>query len=153
MALNYNKVIIGGGATKDPETKQNENGETSIARIPIGVNRSYVKEGEQYPESDYINVVGYGKMAAFMEKHMRKGGRYLVEGEIRSDSYTNKDGAKVYTTYLLAQTVKFADSKANSAASNTSDKHESNSAAPEENNSDVGDISDYNDEDFADQPW
>lgn len=112
-----NKVILMGRLVRDPDIRysQGENA-TAIARYTLAVDRRFKKEGEQ--KADFISCVCFGKSAEFIEKYCKQGTKLVIEGRIQTDSYTNKDGVKVYTTDVLVESQEFAESKA-SASGNT----------------------------------
>ena len=56
--------------------------------------------------------MAFGKLAEFAEKYFRKGLRISVSGRIQTGSYTNKDGAKVYSTQVVIEEQEFAESRA-----------------------------------------
>lgn len=101
-----NKFICMGRLTKDPEVRY---GSTAVARFTIAVDRRFKRDGE--PDTDFFNAVAFGKTAEFAEKYLKKGTKVLAEGRIENGSYTNKDGAKVYTTTFMIDAVEFAESK------------------------------------------
>lgn len=103
-----NKVILMGRLTRDPEVRysQGEN-PVAIARYSLAVNRSYKSD----QTADFINCVAFGSNGAFAEKYLRKGVKIAIEGHIQTGSYTNKDGAKVYTTEVVVERHEFAESK------------------------------------------
>ena len=72
----------------------------------------FKKNGEQ--EADFISCVAFGKAGEFAEKYFHKGTKIAVVGRIQTGSYTNKDGAKVYTTDVVVEEQEFAESKASS---------------------------------------
>ena len=74
------------------------------------------KEGEQ--NADFISCVAFGKAGEFAEKHLRKGTKVAIVGRIQTGSYTNRDGAKVYTTDVVVEEHEFAESKAASGNGN-----------------------------------
>lgn len=113
-----NKVILMGRLTRDPEirTTQGEN-PTSIASFTLAVNRPKQKDKEQ--EADFIRCVAFGKRAEFVEKYARQGTKLVIEGSIRTGSYTNKDGQKVYTTDVNLESIEFAESKASTSGPQT----------------------------------
>ena len=113
-----NKVILMGRLTRDPEVRysQGEN-PSAIARYALAVERRYGrKEGEQ--NADFISCVAFGKAGEFAEKHLRKGTKVAIVGRIQTGSYTNRDGAKVYTTDVVVEEHEFAESKAASGNGN-----------------------------------
>jgi single-strand DNA-binding protein len=101
-----NKVVISGRMTRDPETRT---GNTTVTRFTLAVDRRVKADGQ--PEADFISCVAFGKTADFIDKYFHKGMKMLLEGRIQTGSYTNKEGAKVYTTDVIAESVEFAESK------------------------------------------
>lgn len=106
------KWVATGRLTNDPTIRYSQ-GEKSccFAKFSIAVNRRFKRENE--PDADFINCTAFGKTAEVIEKYFTKGMKMEVVGEIRTGSYTNKDGAKVYTTEVAAEEVGFAESKQN----------------------------------------
>ena len=107
-----NCVTLCGRLTRDPEEKiiAGANGNTTVSRFTLAVDRRQkAKEGEQ--SADFINCVAFGKTAEFINKYFTKGRRIGITGRIQTGSFTNKDGAKVYTTDVIAETAEFIDSK------------------------------------------
>ena len=108
-----NKVILMGRLTRDPDMRGEGTG--LVARYSLAVDRRFSRNEEN--NTDFINIVVFGKGAEFAEKYLKKGTKVLVTGRIQTGSYTNKDGQKVYTTDVVAEDHEFAESK-NAAASN-----------------------------------
>ena len=123
-----NKVILMGRLTRDPELRYTS-GENSmaIARYTLAVNRTIKKQGEQ--SADFINCVAFSKAAEFAEKYFMQGMRALVSGRIQTGNYTNKEGQKVYTTEVIVDTQKFADSNGAGDSSYKSSTRSSTSSA------------------------
>lgn len=97
-----NNVVLLGRLTKDPEIRQS--GETTIARFTVAVDRKG-REGADFP-----SCVAFGKTAEFIEKYFHKGMKIALGGHIQTGSY-EKDGKKVYTTDVVAESVEFAEGK------------------------------------------
>jgi single-strand DNA-binding protein len=114
-----NKAILMGRLTRDPEIRYTQ-GENSmaIARYTIAVDRRHHKDDE--PSADFIGCVAFGKNGEFAEKYLRKGVKIAVVGHIQTGSYTNRDGAKVYTTDIVVDEQEFAESKNSSAGNSAS---------------------------------
>jgi single-strand DNA-binding protein len=108
-----NKVILVGRLAADPDIKYSQ-GENAmcVARYRLAVSRKYQKEGEQ--AADFINCVAFGKSGEFAGKYLHKGIKIAIVGRIQTGSYTNKDGAKVYTTDIVVEEHEFCESKGNS---------------------------------------
>jgi single-strand DNA-binding protein len=109
-----NKVVLIGRLTKDLELKQN--GEVSVIKFTLAVNRKFVKQGEER-QADFINCVAFNKTAITMTNFLEKGRQIAVEGRIQTGSYKNKEGATVYTTEVIVDSFYFADSKKTQAES------------------------------------
>ena len=113
-----NKVILMGRLVKNPEVRQGANGEISMARYTLAVDRMRTKKDED-PGADFINCVVFGKSAEFAKNYLRKGVKLVVEGRIQTGTYTNKNGQKVYTTDVVTERQEFAESKAASGENNS----------------------------------
>lgn len=98
-----NIVMLMGRLTKDPEVRNSN--DLSIARYTLAVDR------RQKGEADFIACVAFGKGAEFAEKYLHKGTKIAVTGRIQTGSYTNKDGAKIYTTEVIVDAQEFCESK------------------------------------------
>ena len=112
-----NKVILMGRLTRDPEVRYSQ-GEsaTAVARYTLAVDRRFNRNNDDN-SADFIQCVAFGRSGEFAEKYFRKGTKVLVTGRIQTGSYTNRDGAKVYTTDVVVEDQEFAESK-NSNAGN-----------------------------------
>ena len=102
-----NKVILMGRLTLDPEMRGE--GTQAVTRYSLAVDRRFSRNDEN--NTDFINIVAFGKSGEFAQKYFKKGTKVLVTGRIQTGSYTNKDGQKVYTTDLIAEDQEFAESK------------------------------------------
>lgn len=115
-----NKAIIMGRLTRDPDVRYSQgNGDSmAIARYTLAIDRRGSKnDGEQ--KADFIPCVAFGKAGEFAEKYFHQGLRVLVSGRIQTGSYTNKEGQRIYTTEVIAESQEFADGKGNSSSENT----------------------------------
>lgn len=108
-----NSVALVGNMTRDPEVRQA--GETSVARFTVAVSRRFKNKDGNY-DSDFIQCQAFGATAQFIEKYFHKGDKIGVTGEIRTGSYTNNSGDKVYTTDVNVNTVEFVQSKSSGKA-------------------------------------
>lgn len=108
-----NAVQLLGRFTRDNEFK--ELGGTSVFRNNIAVQRNFKnKDGER--ESDFVNVVAFGKTAELLNQYFGKGQQVAVEGRIQTGSYDKEDGTRVYTTDVIINQFDFVGSKNDSAA-------------------------------------
>ena len=99
-----NNVSLIGRLTRDPEVRYSGNN-MAIARFSIAIDRPPRQDGTK--ETDFPNIVVFGRQAENCEKYLAKGKMVGVSGRIQTGSYTNKDGNKVYTTEVVANRVEF----------------------------------------------
>ena len=87
---NFNKVIVAGNLTRDPELRYTPKG-TAVARITLAVNRNYATEtGEKKEEVSFVDVDIWGRQAEIISQYMKKGRPLLVEGRLKQDSWEDK---------------------------------------------------------------
>ena len=110
-----NKVILMGRFTRDPDVRYSagENA-VAIARYTLAVERRFKRDGEA--NVDFISCVAFGRAAEFAEKYLKHGMRMTISGRIQTGSYTNREGKKVYTTEVVVEEQKFAESKRDDGA-------------------------------------
>jgi single-strand DNA-binding protein len=73
----------------------------------MATSRAWTKDGEKHEETEWHNIVVFGKQGENCGKFLTKGRAALVDGEIRTRSYDDKDGNKRYITEIVANNVKF----------------------------------------------
>ena len=100
----FNKVILIGNMTADPELKTTASG-VSVCSFSIGVNRRFAKEGEQ--NVDFINIVAWRNTAEFVNKYFKKGKPILVCGQLQTRTWNDNEGNKRYATEVIADEVSF----------------------------------------------
>ena len=109
-----NKAIISGRLTRDAVVRYSQgNDPTAVARFTLAVDRK-VKRDQNTQSADFISCVAFGKQGEFMEKFGKQGVKFEISGRIQTGSYTNRDGAKVYTTEVICEDIEFGESKASS---------------------------------------
>ena len=101
----FNKVILIGNLTADPELKTTNTG-LAVCNFTLAVNRRFAKQGEQ--SVDYINISTWRASAEFVGKYAKKGNSLVVCGSLQTRNYTNSQGQKVYVTEVVADEVSFA---------------------------------------------
>lgn len=112
-----NSVQLVGRLTREPDVRYTDGGST-VARFTVAVDRRFKREGED--SADFVSCVAWGKTAEFLEKYFRKGQRIGLNGRIKTGSYTNQEGTKVYTTDVVAENVEFVESKGATAGNGDS---------------------------------
>lgn len=124
-----NRVVLVGRLARDPEVRYSQSDSSmAIARFTIAVDRRRASNAQDGQNADFISCVAFGRQAEFIEKYFAKGNRIGVAGHIQTGSYTNRDGAKVYTTDVVVDDVEFVESRSESAASNAGFAPAQNSA-------------------------
>ena len=106
----YNKAILIGNLTADPELKMTQSG-VPVTTFTIACQRRFAKETDAV-KADFINIVAWRQSAEFVTKYFTKGRPILVEGSIQTRNYTAQDGSKRYVTEVVADNVSFVESKA-----------------------------------------
>lgn len=87
---NFNKVILVGNLTRDPELRYTPKG-TAIARIGMAINRTWKSEtGENKEETTFVDVDAWGRQAEIIGQYLKKGRPLLVEGRLRYDTWEDK---------------------------------------------------------------
>lgn len=104
-----NKVIVTGRLTVDVEAKYIKGSKMMVANFCLAVDGGKTKAGDDIIE--FINFTVFDKLAEFAANYFEKGKRYLVEGYLHRDDYTDKDGAKRYDYKVIGQRLEFADGK------------------------------------------
>lgn len=111
----FNKVILVGNMTSDPELKKTPNG-VSVTSFSIAVSRRFAKQGEQ-PQADFINIVAWRTTAEFIARYFNKGKPILICGQLQTRSWTDQNGQKRYATEVVADEATFVENKGASAHS------------------------------------
>lgn len=134
-----NKVIITGRLTRDPETRYTSgDNPMAVTRISVAVNRRYSKDKEQ--TADFINCVAFGKSAEFVGKYFTKGKAIGITGSLRSNSWTDENGQKRYSTDLAIEETEFLESKSsenNENFNNNNNYNKPNTSTTQNNTQDV----------------
>lgn len=99
--MNLNKVIIAGRLTRDPELLKSSSG-TSITKLSLATSRKY-KDKE---ETEFHNIVSFGKQAETINEYCEKGQLLLVEGRLQTSNW-EKDGNKHYRTEVILENFQF----------------------------------------------
>lgn len=113
--FNFNKVILGGRLTADPELKQTTGGKP-VTAFSVAVNRRFAKPGEQRA-TDFINCVAWGTNAEFISRYFRKGSCICIVGNLQVRTWNDQNGQKRYTTEVIVDEANFVDSASESKGS------------------------------------
>ncbi|WRP06394.1 single-stranded DNA-binding protein [Rossellomorea aquimaris] len=108
-----NQVTLVGRLTKDPEVRKTLEGK-SILNATIAVNRNYKNQKGQI-DTDFVLCTIWNRAADNMEKYCRKGSVVGVTGRIQTRYYDNDQGKRTYVTEVVAENVRFMDSRRETA--------------------------------------
>lgn len=101
-----NKVMIYGNLTRDPEMRAMPSG-GNVTSFSVATNRVYKKaDGSRAEQTDYHNVVVFGRQAETSAQYLKKGSSAYIEGRLQTRSW-DKDGQKQYRTEVIADRVQF----------------------------------------------
>lgn len=113
----YNKVILAGRLTRDPELRYTQNN-TPQCLFTIATDKFNKHKGER--EADFISCIAWNKQAENLVKYCNKGSSILIDGSIHSNSYEDRDGKRVYRQDVTANRITFL----NSSKNNNSQQHD-----------------------------
>lgn len=115
----YNKVILIGNLTKDPELRYTPQG-TPVATFRIAVNSKFKQAGELREEALFIDTVVFGKQAETCSQYLNKGKSVLVEGRLQERRFEH-EGQQKSKFEVVAQTVRFLSQRGSGGSQGTSD--------------------------------
>ena len=107
-----NRIILIGRLTKDPDMRYTPNG-TAVTRFTLAVDRNY-RNAQGEKETDFINIVAWGKQAENCANYLSKGKLAATDGRLQIRSYQGQDGQRRWVTEVVAETVRFLSPKENS---------------------------------------
>ncbi|MFZ1987851.1 MAG: single-stranded DNA-binding protein [Minisyncoccia bacterium] len=125
-----NKVLLYGNLTRDPELRALPSGQ-QVASFSIATNRTFKnKEGQKQEQTEYHNVVAFGRTAEVIGQYFKKGRPIYVEGRMQTRSW-EADGKKNYRTEVVIDTFQFGADGARSTGAAGSEGSQSPSAPQE----------------------
>lgn len=102
MARGINKVILVGTLGKDPEVRYSQAG-AALTSINVATNESWKdKNGEKQERTEWHRVKFFGRLAEIAGEYLKKGGQVYIEGSLRTEKYTDKQGVEKYSTDIIA---------------------------------------------------
>ena len=133
-----NVVVLVGRLTDNPELRKTNN-DISVTRFSIAVDRQF-KSGEER-QADFINIVAWRQSAEFICRYFTKGQRIGIEGSLRMNRYTDKEGNNRTTYEVVVNNAHFVESKRDSGNAGGYAPAAPASAPQSLSNSDSGDFS------------
>jgi len=129
--MNLNKAMLIGNLTRDPEVRQTAGGQ-SVASFAVAINMVWTDQsGQRQERVEYHNIVAWRKLADICGRFLHKGSKVYIEGRLQTRDWTGKDGAKRYTTEIVAENLIMLDSRGGANASLKTDLAQSASTAGE----------------------
>jgi len=111
-----NKVILVGNLGKDPELRYTPSGQ-AVATFSLATGRKWKdKEGQMQDQTDWHNIVTWGRQAEIAKEYLKKGSPIFIEGRIQYRTYNDRDGNKRYITEIVAQSLQMLGRKGAEAA-------------------------------------
>lgn len=105
MSTLRNKVQLIGHVGQAPTITELDNGK-KVVRLSVATNESYKdSKGEKQTNTNWHNLVAWGKTADIIEKYVTKGKEIAIEGKLTSRSYEDKDGVKRYVTEVVVSEI------------------------------------------------
>jgi len=103
MARGINKVILVGTLGKDPEVRYSQAG-AAMTSVSVATNESWKDKvtGEKQERTEWHRVKFFGRLAEIAGEYLKKGGQVYIEGSLRTEKYTDKQGVEKYSTDIIA---------------------------------------------------
>lgn len=102
MARGINKVILVGNLGNDPDVKYTQSG-AIVTTISVATADAWTdKQGQKQERTEWHRVKFFGRLAEIAREYLKKGRLVYIEGSLRTDKYTGKDGVECYTTEIIA---------------------------------------------------
>src|SRR3989304_1636126 len=113
--MNLNKVFLIGNLTRDPETRALPSGQ-SVTSFSIATNRVYKKDGKQEKQTEFHNIVAFGRLAEICSQYLTRGKMILVEGRLVNRNWEAKDGTKKNRTEIIMENMQVGPQEKSQAA-------------------------------------
>lgn len=122
-----NKVILIGNLGADPEVRSLESG-VKVATINVATSESYKdKSGERQTQTEWHRVVLWRGLAEVVERYLKKGSQVYIEGRLRTRSYDDQDGKKMYVTEIEAREMTMLGRRENESGDSNQESRSSSS--------------------------
>ena len=128
---NFNRVILMGNLTRDPEIRYTPNG-TAVANLGLAVNRRWKADDQLKEETDFFDIVVFGKQAENCGEYLSKGRPVMIEGRLQQRRWETDDGQKRSKVEVVANNVQFLGGRPSESSKGRADED-----APEFDDSDI----------------
>jgi single-strand DNA-binding protein len=108
----FNKVILLGNLTRDPELRYTPQG-SAVCEFALALNYQYTNKqtGQKVEEVSFIDIVAWGKTGEICAEYLKKGRQVMVEGRLKQDRWEAQDGKKMSKVRVTAENVQFVGSR------------------------------------------
>ncbi len=149
--MNFNKAIIVGRLTRDPEKRALPDSGTSVASVSIATNTYFKnKSGENQERTEFHDLVLFGNLADIASQYLKKGALALFEGRLQTNSWEDKDGNKRSRTEIVVERLQLGPRGEGQSSNN---QKESNNPQKEEKGKDIPVIDEDDEIDVEDIPF
>lgn len=122
--MSVNKVILVGHLGKDPEMRYLPSGE-AVAGVTLATSEVWKdKQGQKQERTEWHNISFFGRSAEVVGQYLKKGSQIYVEGRIRTEKWTDKEGKDRYTTKIMADSMQMLGSKSGGGNSQGNDSYQ-----------------------------
>ena len=128
----FNKVILMGNLTRDPELRYTPNG-AAVCELGLAMSRKFNVNGQDRDEVCFVDIVVWNKQAENCGKYLQKGRPVLVEGRLQLDTWQNKEGQNRSKLRVVGESVQFLPAKGSDAGSSSSQTNYSKNYSPQNN--------------------
>ena len=118
--VGFNKVILIGNLTRNPELRYTPSG-TPVVNFPLAVNRRYRQADEPKEEVCYVDIVVFGRQAEHCGQYLSKGDGAIVDGRLQQRRWETEDGQKRSKHEVVAQNVTFMPKRSQQQGSGETD--------------------------------
>lgn len=112
MARGINKVILVGNLGADPEVRYTAGG-TAVANLSLATSEQWTdkQSGQKQERTEWHRVKLFGRLAEIAGEYLKKGRQVYIEGSLRTDKYTDKQGVERYSTDIIASDLQMLGGK------------------------------------------
>ena len=136
---NFNKVLLMGNLTRDPDVRTTPSG-LKIAKLGLAVNRRFrTRDDEAREETTFVDIDAFGKQAEIIERYCQKGSPLFVEGRLRLDQWESNTGEKRSKLSVVLENFQFLGSSQSQDHGSARESGSSNKAPSEAGSSPTGD--------------
>ncbi|KAA9349559.1 single-stranded DNA-binding protein [Larkinella humicola] len=125
-----NKVILIGNVGNDPEVRYLDGGSV-VAKFSVATNERYTtRTGEQIDQTEWFRVEVWNDQAKTVEKYVRKGNQIYVEGRLKTETYTDREGKERFSLTVRATTFQFLGSARQDGAEGGGESYAESTPSP-----------------------